>query len=102
MQGYNSSAEHEYSAAMGFGDTRCVSMGPNSMNFCTDNGLYGIHVDGRSLASILALVLFVYTLLMGVLVVAGFWVYGKFFKSKQSKENVHSSLTSSLFDNDSL
>ena len=45
------------------------------MNVCTSSGLYGLHIDGRSLASILAVTMLVYTILVIGLAGAGYFLY---------------------------
>lgn len=57
-------------------------MGPNTMNFCTSQGLYGVYVDGRSLASIFAVVLVVYTIIVGFLGFSFYWLRGRYYASK--------------------
>ena len=80
VQGFNETAQDDYSVTLGFSgsSSQCISMGQNSVNICTGNGMYGVHLDGRSLASIVALVFFVYTLLMAVLIIGGYYLYSRF------------------------
>ena len=104
LKGFNATSTDDYSVTLGFSgsSSQCISMGENSVNICTGNGMYGVHLDGRSLASIVALVFFVYTLLMAFLVIGGYWLYSRFTVKRTAERpkfaHNHQDLTKNILE----
>jgi len=73
-------------------------MGQNTINLCTSNGLYGVYIDGSPLATIFAVVFLIYTFVLAIVCVLGYWLHQKYQSMAKRSTVSKPQLSANLFD----